>query len=133
MAGIIAVADDLFFVAKMQQTAKQVGAELRLVRAADFHREGFKADKPALVIFDLNAPSADVVELIRQMKGDDDWKAVPVVAFLSHVQVDLQRAAQQAGADQVLPRSKFSANLAEILRHHAEPVPSDQPPPTSPG
>ncbi|MDA2912607.1 response regulator [Acidobacteriia bacterium AH_259_A11_L15] len=123
MAGIIAVADDLFFVAKMQQTAKQVGAELRLVRAADFHLESFKADKPALVIFDLNAPSADVVELIRQMKGDDDWKAVPVVAFLSHVQVDLQRAAQQAGADQVLPRSKFSANLAEILRHPAGPVP----------
>ncbi len=123
MAGIIAVADDLFFAAKMQQTAKQVGVELRLVRAADFQPESLRGETPALLICDLNATSANVVELIRQVKADEELKAVPVVAFLSHVQVDLQRAAQEAGADQVLPRSKFSANLAEILRHHAGPVP----------
>ncbi len=123
MGRVLAIIDDLFFVAKMQQTAKQVGAELRLVRAADFHPESLRGETPALLICDLNATSANVVELIRQVKADEELKAVPVLAFLSHVQVDLQRAAQQAGADQVLPRSKFSANLAEILRHHAEPVP----------
>lgn len=116
MAGIIAVVDDLFFLAKIQQTAKQVGAALRTVRAADFHPQTLRRDTPALLVCDLNATSANVVELIRQMKADEELKQVPVVAFLSHVQVDLQRAAEEAGADQVLPRSKFTAHLAQILQ-----------------
>ena len=39
-----------------------------------------------------------------------------VVAYLSHVQVELAAAAKEAGADTVLPRSAFSAKLPEILQ-----------------
>jgi hypothetical protein len=38
------------------------------------------------------------------------------VAFLSHVQTDLAAQARAAGCGEVLPRSQFTANLAEILR-----------------
>lgn len=113
---VLAVVDDLFFVAKLQETAKQVGAQVRIVRAADFRAEALRGARPALAIFDLNATSADAVELIRQLKADAELKTIPVVAFLSHVQADLQRAAQAAGCEQVLPRSKFTAALADILR-----------------
>ena len=116
MGAVLAVVDDLFFVSKLQETARQVGAELRVVRAADFRTESLRAARPALAVFDLNATSANPVELIRQMKADAELKEIPVIAFLSHVQVDLQRAAQAAGCDQVLPRSKFTATLADILR-----------------
>src|SRR3989338_1463578 len=116
LGSVLAVVDDLFFVAKLQETAKQVGAELRVVRAADFRAESLREARPALAVFDLNATSANPVELIRQMKADAELKEIPVIAFLSHVQVDLQRAAQAAGCDQVLPRSKFTASLADILR-----------------
>jgi len=119
MAAIVAVIDDLFFVSKLQETAKQVGAQLQTQRAADFRTDSLRASKPALAIFDLNAASADAVELIRQLKADNELKDIPVVAFLSHVQTDLQRAAQQAGADQVLPRSQFTATLADLLRKTA--------------
>lgn len=116
MAAIVAVIDDLFFASKLQETARQVGAELRAVRAADFRPEGLRPQKPALVIFDLNAASADAVALIREMKADGELRQVPVVAFLSHVQVELQRAAEAAGCERVLPRSQFTAKLAELLR-----------------
>src|SRR3990172_1338772 len=116
LGSVLAVVDDLFFVAKLQETAKQVGAELRVVRAADFRADSLRAAPPALAVFDLNAASANTVELIRQLKADAELKQIPVIAFLSHVQVDLQRAAQAAGSDQVLPRSKFTAGLADILR-----------------
>jgi len=116
MGAVLAVVDDLFFVSKLQETAKQVGAELRVVRAADFRADSLRAARPALAVFDLNAASANAVELIRQLKADAELKEIPVIAFLSHVQVDLQRAAQDAGSDQVLPRSKFTAQLADIFR-----------------
>src|SRR3990172_1835020 len=113
---VLAVVDDLFFVSKLQETARQVGAEVRVVRAADFRAESLRGAKPALAVFDLNATSANAVGLIRQMKADAELKEIPVIAFLSHVQVDLQRAAQAAGCDQVLPRSKFTTELPALLR-----------------
>src|SRR3989304_5545203 len=113
---VLAVVDDLFFVSKLQETARQGGGGGGGGGGADFRAESLRGAKPALAVFDLNATSANAVELIRQMKADAELKEIPVIAFLSHVQVDLQRAAPAAGCDQVLPRSKFTASLADILR-----------------
>ena len=43
MGGVIAVVDDLFFVGKLQGTAKQAGVELRTLRAADCQLETLRA------------------------------------------------------------------------------------------
>ena len=119
MSGIIAIVDDLFFVGKIEATAKLAGVPLRILRAADFQLDKVRAEPPALLIFDLNTSSASPVELIRQLKADPQLAAVPVVGFFSHVQVELQRAAVAAGCDEVMPRSKFTAGLAQLLQRHA--------------
>jgi len=116
MATVFAVVDDLFFIGKLAGTAKQVGATLQTTSAAKFSLDTLRQVKPALVIFDLNAASASAVELIRQLKADAELGAVPVIGFFSHVQVELMRAAEEAGCDEVMPRSKFTATLPEILK-----------------
>jgi DNA-binding NarL/FixJ family response regulator len=105
-----------------------VGAQLATVRAAAFHLDNLRRQKPALIIFDLNTTSGNAVELIRQLKSDAELKEIPVVAFFSHVQVELQRAAQEAGCDKILPRSQFTATLPQLLRQFA---PGAQPAPAS--
>ena len=121
MGNILAIVDDLFFVGKLQATAKQAGVPLRILRAADFQLEKLRAEPPALLILDLNTTSASAVELIRLLKADAELAAVPVIGFFSHVQVELQRAAREAGCDEVMPRSKFTAGLAQLLQRHAAP------------
>ncbi len=116
MASVFAVVDDLFFIGKLAGTAKQVGATLQTTSAGKFSLEIIREQKPALVIFDLNAASASAVELIRQLKADGELAAIPVIGFFSHVQVELMRAAEEAGCDEVMPRSKFTATLPEILK-----------------
>jgi len=116
---IIAFVDDLFFVGKLQGTARQAGVPLTVARAADFDLETLRKRKPCLVILDLNTTSANAVELIRRLKEDKDLKPVPVLGFFSHVQVELQRAAREAGCEQVMPRSKFAATLPQLLRQYA--------------
>jgi CheY-like chemotaxis protein len=128
MPSVVAVVDDLFFVSKLQETARLVGAQLATVRAAAFHLDDLRQQKPALVIFDLNTTSGNAAELIRQLKNDAELKEIPVMAFFSHVQVELQRAAQEAGCDQILPRSQFTATLPQLLRQFA---PGAQPTPAS--
>ena len=116
MANVFAVVDDLFFIGKLAGTAKQVGATLQTTSAGKFSLDTLRQVKPALIIFDLNAASASAVELIRQLKADTDLATIPVIGFFSHVQVELMRAAEEAGCNEVMPRSKFTATLPELLK-----------------
>jgi CheY-like chemotaxis protein len=113
-ANILAVVGDLFFVAKINETAKQLGVTLKNVTNEAVLMERAK-DKPALIIFDLNYSAMRPVELISKLKADAALKDVRLLGFLSHVQTDLKTAAEAAGCDEVMPRSAFSANLPEIL------------------
>jgi hypothetical protein len=53
--------------------------------------------------------------LARELKSDEQLRSIPLIGFFSHVETELQRSAQAAGFDRVMPRSAFTSNLAEIL------------------
>jgi CheY-like chemotaxis protein len=122
VAGVIAAVDDLFFGAKILETARQLDVSLSLVRSPEELTTRARASRPALVIFDLHAESCRPLETIRLLKADPDLKDLPVLGFFSHVQEDLKTAAAQAGCDQILPRSTFTAQLPDILRAYASPA-----------
>lgn len=104
---IAALVDDLFFTSKISATAKQAGAEVVFCRSA----ENVPADAGRICV-DLNASMFDPINEIRKIKAT---RAAPIVAYLSHVQVDLKRRAEEAGADEVIPRSMFVQRLPELL------------------
>ena len=57
----------------------------------------------------------DPDKLAARLKSDEQLRAVPVVAFFSHVETELRRKALEAGVEHVLPRSVFTQRLGEIL------------------
>jgi CheY-like chemotaxis protein len=112
MAEVVALIDDIFFQAKLLETAKQVGVEVRTCTTADALDAEIAKTTPRLIVVDLNARSGPFEALERlQASG----AKIPLVAFLSHVQVDLAERARSAGCTDVMPRSKFTLNLATIL------------------
>jgi CheY-like chemotaxis protein len=68
-----------------------------------------------LIIVDLHNEKLNPTDLARKLKATKGVKTIPLLGFFSHVQTDLQRAAVEAGYDQVIPRSVFSRDLAKIL------------------
>jgi DNA-binding NarL/FixJ family response regulator len=112
---ILAAVDDFLFRSKIRATAKHVNAEIVFAQTPDEILAQARALKPSLVIIDLNSPKADAVKTFASLKADPDLARIRAIGFASHVHVDLIAAARQAGADQVLPRSAFAGNLAEIL------------------
>ena len=152
MAQVLALVDDLFFQAKLMETAKQVGVELRACRTPEALASEIERQRPNLVVIDLNAsgnPLAAIesVNRVSARSGGDGNSAmgasaegssggasqvdkrpegsngtnelggrkIVMIAFLSHVQVDLAAKARAAGCSDVMPRSKFTQNLATIL------------------
>ena len=57
------------------------------------------------------------------MKADPALASIPTVGYASHVQTDVINAARQAGVGEVLARSAFTQQLADILTRHREPDP----------
>jgi CheY-like chemotaxis protein len=113
MADVLALVDDLFFQAKLAETARQAGVALKTVLNGEALVATAAAELPRLVLVDLNARQGPIEAIERlRLAGN----AAPVIGFFSHVQTELAERARSAGCEQVMPRSKFTANLPEILR-----------------
>jgi DNA-binding NarL/FixJ family response regulator len=116
MADVVALVDDLFFQAKLRETARQTGITLETAAKGEQLLAAAAANPAALVIVDLNAMDGalEAVEQLNKSRAPGNPRRV--IAFLSHVQTDLAARARAAGCEEVMPRSKFTQNLAEILR-----------------
>jgi len=135
-ARIFAFVDDLFFLAKIQETARKLNVKVEFVKTDKelYEKMGQNGtDKPSLIIFDLNNVGAKPLTLIPKLKSKLK-KGTNIIGFVSHVQGDLKLKAQEAGCDMVVPRSAFSQNLPSLLRRHGAPdeAPEPQPQPPEP-
>ena len=114
---VIVAVDDMFFAARIRTTAEHLGVEVDYPRSTEAVIEAARREAPALIIVDLHAQRYDPFQIARQLKATGPpGGSAPIVGFFSHVQTDLQRRAEEAGFDRVLPRSAFTKRLPEILR-----------------
>jgi len=113
--------EDLFFNAKITETARKLGVKVAFVKnekdAIAELTDGDEADRPGLIVFDLNNVNVKPLTLIPKLKAKLK-KSTSIIGFLSHVQGDLKAKAVEAGCDTVMPRAAFSQNLPNLLRRY---------------
>ncbi len=116
---ILAGVEDLMFKVRILEAAKQVGARIATAGTARDLLARARAERPALIILDLHAEACAPTETLRALKADPALREIPTLGYFSHVQAEVGRRALEAGCDQVLPRSAFSARLPDLLRPYA--------------
>ena len=113
--------EDLFFTAKIQETAKQQGVKVAFMKAdkdvVSHLAELPEHEHPSLIVFDLNNAAAKPLTMIPKLKSKLK-KGTSIVGFLSHLQGDLKAKAVEAGCSAVMPRAAFSQNLPNLLRRY---------------
>ncbi len=114
--------EDLFFLAKINETARKLGVKVEFVKGVDKEVVARILDAPEnerarLIVFDLNNANAKPMTLIPKLKTKLK-RSTSVVGFLSHLQGDLKAKAAEAGCDTVMPRSAFSQSLPNLLRRY---------------
>lgn len=112
LANVLAMVDDLFFQAKIVETARHLAVDLRICTTPDALLTEISKATPKLVVVDLNSRNQPLEAIQRMQAAAPD---VPLVGFLSHVQTELAEQAHAAGCREVMPRSKFTNDLATIL------------------
>lgn len=99
MARVVAFIPDLLFGSNVLGALRAAGHEVALVGDEDaLERELPGAD---VMIVDLTVDAASRITLQRP-------PGVRALAFYSHVEADVREAAEQAGFDLVVPRSRMA-------------------------
>lgn len=100
MARVVAVAADLLLGSKVEATLSAAGHEVTLVPTlADAPLDGAE-----LIVADLETENPDALAAL----------GVPVLGFYSHVDAETKRAADAAGIDLAVPRSRLARELPEL-------------------
>ena len=110
----VVLCDDLIFFSKVSAVARALGLPVRQARTAAVVLELARRHPPGGVIIDLHNDALDLPALLAGLR--ELCPAVPrTVAFGSHVEAEVLRAARRAGCDRVLPRSAFVEELPTDL------------------
>jgi CheY-like chemotaxis protein len=112
MSYVLALVDNLFFQARIQAVAKQIGVEVKVVPTGEQLVTDALAKPPALVIVDLNSKT-EPLEAVRKLRAGET--PALIIGYLAHTQTELAEQATAAGCAQVMPQGKFTQELPMIL------------------
>ncbi len=110
---ILAVIPDLMFQSRVREQANALDFRMEVADTMEETVSSLDAS-PELVVLDLHAMGIDTQKVIADAKK----RQVPVLAFGRHTEIDVLRAAREAGADAVVVRSTFVEDLPQLLREH---------------
>jgi galactitol-specific phosphotransferase system IIB component len=101
VARVVAVASDLMLGSKVEETLKAAGHEVTLLASV----QGASLEGVDLVVADLDAESPEALVGL----------GVSVLGYYSHVDVETRTAAEAAGVDLVVPRSRMARELPQLV------------------
>ena len=113
---ILVAVSDVFFYTKLRDALKPQGYQLEKARTQDEVAGKAGALRPAAVILNINDESLDAFKALAALKDDARSKAIPVLAFANHEEVDNWKRAQQLGVTKIVSRNEFSARTLQLVQ-----------------
>ena len=118
---VVAVVRDLFFAIRIKETLQAHGYAVVVANSAQALTAALADAPAALIVLDLNFRGIDPPATIAHLKADPASKAIPLLAFGSHLDRAARDAAKAAGADRVVPNSKLAEDLPALAARYATP------------
>jgi hypothetical protein len=101
VARIVAIAPDLLFGSRISETLTAAGHAVTLSASAS----EAQLDAADLLIADLERENPEALVGL----------GIPVLGFYPHVEAQLRQSAEAAGVDLVVPRSRFSREMPQLV------------------
>ena len=117
MAKILVVDDEQDIVRVVVKLMTSRGHEVTTAADGLEALEQVAADRPDLIILDLNLPNMDGFEVCRRLKSDDATRSIPIVMMTAaYVSMEHARQGEATGADEYVVKPF----LREVLIHNVE-------------
>jgi two-component system chemotaxis response regulator CheY len=101
----------------LSRTLRELGFEVRDAgNGVDALTAMAAGPRPDLVMADWNMPVMDGLELLRKIRGSEEFASVPVVMVTTEAEVDQMTTALAAGATEYIMKPFTKEILADKLR-----------------
>ena len=99
MATILLVEDHQEIWDFLSRRLKRRGYEVVVAQDGQEGLDKARADKPDLLLLDMNLPVMDGWSVAKELKGDDSTKRIPIIALTAHAMSGDRDKAIAAGCD----------------------------------
>ena len=114
---ILIAINDIFFYTKVRDALLPQGYRLEKARAQQDITEKASATSPAAILLDMNDRSVDAFHALETLKNDPRFKAIPVLAYANHEDVDTWNRAKALGVSKIVSRNEMSARTKELVEN----------------
>jgi len=111
---ILVAVTDIFFYTKVRDALK-AGYRLEKARTQQDVAEKTATTTPAAVILDMNDLTIDAFLAIETLKANPHSKAVPILAYANHEEVETWNRAKTLGVTKIVSRNEFSARTRDLV------------------
>ncbi len=99
MTRILYVEDNEDSIYMLSRRLKRKGYEIIVARDGAEGVAAARAERPALILMDLNLPVLDGWQATRRLKDDPETREIPVIALSAHAMENDREDALAAGCD----------------------------------
>ena len=112
---IIVGVTDIFFYTKVRDALISKGYRIERARTQQDIAEKASATSPSAVILNMNDETLNAFQALETLKADTRLKAIPILAFANHEEVDTFNRARALGVTKIVSRNEFSARLRDLI------------------
>jgi PleD family two-component response regulator len=106
---------DIFFYTKVRDALMSKGYRIERARTQQDIAEKASATSPSAVILNMNDETLNAFQALETLKADTRLKAIPILAFANHEEVDTFNRARALGVTKIVSRNEFSARLRDLI------------------
>ncbi len=112
---VLVAVNDIFFYTKVRDALLPKGYVLERARTQDDVPAKAESLHPCAMILNMNDEKLDAFQALEQIKGQDRFKTIPVLAFANHEEVDTWKRARELGVTKIVSRNEFSSRTRDLF------------------
>ncbi len=106
---------DIFFYTKVRDALMSKGYRIERARTQQDIVDKASARIPSAFILNMNDETLNAFQALETFKADAELKAIPILAFANHEEVDTFNRAKALGVTKIVSRNEFSARLKDLV------------------
>jgi len=119
---VLVVEDNHANLILVQAVLRRAGFRVEAARDAEEATARLAANRPDLILMDIQLPGRDGLTLTRDIKGNPETASIPIIALTAHAMKEDRERALAAGCDGYIAKPIDTRTLAADIRSILRPL-----------